>query len=42
MEAEHLLQIVDAKFQVNAAVIAGARFKKGNFTAYYSIFTAYN
>ena len=39
-EAEHLLWTILAKFQVNAAVFVGASSKKGNFTAFYSIFTA--
>ena len=41
-EAEHLLLIVRAKFLVNAAVFAGVRLKKVDFTAFYSISTALN
>ena len=40
MVVEHVFMIVHAKFQVNAAVLAGASLKKGNFIAFYSIFTA--
>jgi hypothetical protein len=40
MQSENLLEIVHAKFQVNAAIFAAARLEKGIFAAFYSIFTA--
>ena len=40
MQSEHLLQTVQAKFQINAAVFAAARLDKGIFAVFYSILTA--
>ena len=40
MYSDHHLEIVHAKFQVNAAIFAAASFKKGIFAAFYSILTA--
>ena len=39
-QSEHLLKIVHAKFQVNAAIFAAARLKNGIFAGFYSILTA--
>ena len=39
MQSEHL-EIVHAKFQVNAAIFAAARFEKGIVAAFYRILTA--
>ena len=39
MQSEHLIEIVHAKFQVNAAIFAAAKLKKGIFAAFYSILT---
>ena len=39
-QSEGLLEIVHAKFQVNAAIFAAARLENGIFAAFYSILTA--
>ena len=38
-QSEGLLEIVHAKFQVNAAIFAAARLKNVIFAAFYSILT---
>ena len=39
-QSENLLEIVCAKFQVNAVIFVAARLEKGIFAAFYSILTA--
>ena len=40
MQSEYLLEIVHAKFQVNAFIFAAARLETGIFPAFYSLLTA--
>jgi hypothetical protein len=39
MQSEYFLEIVHAKFQVNAVIFAAARLEKGIFTVFYRILT---
>ena len=40
MQPENILEIVHAKFQVDAAIFAAARLEKAVFAVFYSILTA--